>query len=75
MSASIGNALRLAEGLDVAPGHERGRHELVAELRQLAAQAAEQTSMFLGMTEQARMLGSIPVPTTSRTIHLPKERP
>lgn len=75
MSASFTSALRLAEGLDVAPGHERGRHELVAELKQLAAQAAEQTAMFLGMTEQAKMLGSIPIPTTTRPIHLPKERP
>lgn len=75
MSASIGNALRLAEGLEVAPGYERGRHELVNELKQLATEAAERTALFLGMTEQARMLGTIPIPTAPRTIHLPKERP
>jgi hypothetical protein len=31
--------------------------------------------MFLGLADQARMLGTIPVPTTTRPIHLPKERP
>lgn len=75
MSASFTSALRLAEGLEVAPGHEPGRHELIAELKQLAAQAAEQTALFLGLTEQAKMLGHVPIPTTTRPIHLPKERP
>lgn len=69
------SCLRLAEGLEVAAGHERGRHELISELKALAAHTAEQTALFLGMTDQARMLGYIPVPTTSRPIHLPKERP
>lgn len=59
MTATIQNALRLAEGIDTTPENYRGVGELIKELRELATAAAEQTALVLGMTEQARLRGFV----------------
>jgi hypothetical protein len=41
----------------------------------LAAEAREATLLAVGMADQARLMGYVPVPTTTRHILLPKERP
>lgn len=46
-----------------------------AELLSLAAQAEAETLQFVGVTDQARLMGYVPVPTTTREIRLPKEMP
>ena len=59
MTASLANALRLAEGLEVVPAYRSPYAELLKELRELATAAAEQTALVLGLTEQARLRGIV----------------
>lgn len=46
-----------------------------ADLQALAADAEERTLLIQGTTDQHRLMGYVPVPTTTRDILLPKERP
>ncbi|WP_426940280.1 hypothetical protein [Pseudarthrobacter sp. S6] len=54
MTATVAHALRLAEGLEVSTGWNSPYAELLAELRELAAYATEQTAIYERKTEQAR---------------------
>lgn len=46
-----------------------------AALQALAAETEQRTLLVRGTTDQARLMGYMPVPTTTRDILLPKERP
>lgn len=54
MTATIANALRLAEGLEISTGWNSPYAELLKELRELADYALEQTAIYESKAEQVR---------------------
>ena len=48
---------------------------LAGELLALAAELETTTKLVRGITDQAELAGHVTIHTTTRDIHLPKERP
>lgn len=59
MKATIAHALRLAESIPDTPETYRTTRELVAELRELAAQVVTETLTIQGTAAQQKLMGLV----------------